>query len=98
MSTVFIRKAEYDDAVIRPLVFEMLASAEAPNIDTGTRVLIKPNFKGGVGKTSVSAATALRCAELGYRTVVVSTDVRIPARVSGGSGTGLPFMLLARTA
>jgi arsenite-transporting ATPase len=30
--------------------------------------------KGGVGKTSVSAATALRCAELGYRTVVISTD------------------------
>ncbi|BBO76866.1 (4Fe-4S)-binding protein [Desulfosarcina widdelii] len=44
MSTVFIRKAEYDDAVIRPLVFEMLASAEAPVIDAGTRVLIKPNF------------------------------------------------------
>lgn len=30
--------------------------------------------KGGVGKTSVSAATALRCAKLGYRTVVISTD------------------------
>jgi len=30
--------------------------------------------KGGVGKTSVAAATALRCAELGYRTMVVSTD------------------------
>jgi arsenite-transporting ATPase len=30
--------------------------------------------KGGVGKTSVSAATAVRCAELGYRTIVVSTD------------------------
>ena len=30
--------------------------------------------KGGVGKTSISAATALRCAELGYRTVVISTD------------------------
>ena len=30
--------------------------------------------KGGVGKTSVAAATALRCAELGYRTVVLSTD------------------------
>lgn len=30
--------------------------------------------KGGVGKTTVSAATALRCAQLGYRTVVVSTD------------------------
>jgi len=30
--------------------------------------------KGGVGKTSVAAATALRCAELGKRTIVVSTD------------------------
>ncbi len=30
--------------------------------------------KGGVGKTSLSAATAVRCAELGYRTVVLSTD------------------------
>ncbi len=30
--------------------------------------------KGGVGKTSVAAATALRCAELGYRTIVMSTD------------------------
>lgn len=30
--------------------------------------------KGGVGKTSVAAATALRCAALGYRTVVMSTD------------------------
>lgn len=30
--------------------------------------------KGGVGKTSVSAATALRSADLGYRTVVLSTD------------------------
>lgn len=30
--------------------------------------------KGGVGKTSVSAATALRCADLGYRTLIMSTD------------------------
>lgn len=30
--------------------------------------------KGGVGKTSVSAATAIYCAELGYRTLVMSTD------------------------
>ncbi len=30
--------------------------------------------KGGVGKTSVSAATALRAARLGYRTLVMSTD------------------------
>ena len=29
--------------------------------------------KGGVGKTSISAATAVRCAELGYRTIVLST-------------------------
>jgi len=31
--------------------------------------------KGGVGKTSTAAATALRCAERGQRTVIVSTDV-----------------------
>lgn len=30
--------------------------------------------KGGVGKTSISAATALRCAELGLKTIVISTD------------------------
>jgi arsenite-transporting ATPase len=30
--------------------------------------------KGGVGKTSVAAATALRCAHLGHRTCVLSTD------------------------
>ncbi len=38
--------------------------------------------KGGVGKTTVSAATALRCAALGYRTIVVSTD---PAHSLGDS-------------
>lgn len=30
--------------------------------------------KGGVGKTSIAAATALRSAELGHRTIVLSTD------------------------
>lgn len=30
--------------------------------------------KGGVGKTSVSAASALRCADLGCRAIVISTD------------------------
>lgn len=30
--------------------------------------------KGGVGKTSISAATALRCADLGLKTIVISTD------------------------
>src|SRR5438309_1477839 len=31
--------------------------------------------KGGVGKTTVSAATAVRCAQLGHRTLVFSTDL-----------------------
>ena len=31
--------------------------------------------KGGVGKTTVAAATALRCAQKGHRTLVVSTDI-----------------------
>ncbi len=30
--------------------------------------------KGGVGKTTISAATAVRCAELGHKTIVMSTD------------------------
>jgi arsenite/tail-anchored protein-transporting ATPase len=30
--------------------------------------------KGGVGKTTVAAATAVKCAEMGLRTLVVSTD------------------------
>ena len=30
--------------------------------------------KGGVGKTSVAAATGLRCAEMGHKTLVLSTD------------------------
>ena len=31
--------------------------------------------KGGVGKTSIAAATALRAADLGYKTIVMSTDI-----------------------
>ena len=30
--------------------------------------------KGGVGKTSIAAATALRCADMGHKTIVLSTD------------------------
>ena len=30
--------------------------------------------KGGVGKTTVAASTALRCADAGLRTIVLSTD------------------------
>jgi len=37
--------------------------------------------KGGVGKTSVAAATGLRCAELGYRTLVLSTDQLTPSQI-----------------
>jgi len=36
--------------------------------------LILMTGKGGVGKTSVAAATGLRCAEMGHRTLVLSTD------------------------
>ena len=40
---------------------------------TATRVLLFTG-KGGVGKTTTAAATALRCAEDGLRTIVLSTD------------------------
>jgi arsenite-transporting ATPase len=39
-----------------------------------TRILLYTG-KGGVGKTSVAAATAVLCAERGYRTIVLSTDI-----------------------
>jgi arsenite/tail-anchored protein-transporting ATPase len=39
-----------------------------------TRILLYTG-KGGVGKTSVAAATALLCAERGLRTIVLSTDI-----------------------
>ena len=55
--------------------------AEAPGEGAAIRwrVLMSPRTilytgKGGVGKTSVAAATARRCAAAGLRTVVLSTD------------------------
>ena len=38
------------------------------------RRIILYTGKGGVGKTTVAAATSVRAAELGYRTVILSTD------------------------
>ena len=38
--------------------------------------------KGGVGKTSIAAATALRAADMGYKTLIMSTD---PAHSLGDS-------------
>jgi len=40
---------------------------------TPMRIILSTG-KGGVGKTTVAAATALRYAELGHRTLVISTD------------------------
>jgi len=42
-------------------------------VTTRTRILLFTG-KGGVGKTTCAAATALRAAELGYRTLVLSSD------------------------
>ncbi len=41
----------------------------------GTPRILLYTGKGGVGKTSVAAATALACAARGYRTIVLSTDI-----------------------
>ena len=41
--------------------------------ETSPRILLYTG-KGGVGKTTTAAATALRCADAGLRTVVLSTD------------------------
>src|SRR5215213_5656592 len=39
-----------------------------------TRILLYTG-KGGVGKTSIAAATALLCADRGLRTIILSTDI-----------------------
>jgi arsenite-transporting ATPase len=50
------------------------AASESDTSSIALRVILYTG-KGGVGKTTVSAATAVRCAQLGYRTVVLSTDL-----------------------
>jgi uncharacterized protein (DUF362 family)/Pyruvate/2-oxoacid:ferredoxin oxidoreductase delta subunit len=44
MSTVLVRKASYDYAVLKPLVFEMMDLFCRDAIKAGSRVLIKPNL------------------------------------------------------
>lgn len=46
---------------------------EAPKVVGAMRVVLYTG-KGGVGKTTVAAATAVRAAQLGHRTIVLSTD------------------------
>jgi arsenite/tail-anchored protein-transporting ATPase len=48
--------------------------AGQPGGAAGPRLILYVG-KGGVGKTTVAAATAVRAAALGYRTLVVSTDI-----------------------
>ena len=48
-------------------------SARTPASQPGARLILYVG-KGGVGKTTLAAATAVRSAELGRRTLVVSTD------------------------
>ncbi len=44
MATVFVRKAAYDYATLKPLVFGLLESLDHGQIRPGSAVLIKPNF------------------------------------------------------
>jgi arsenite-transporting ATPase len=52
-----------------------LAVAWSATMEQGVARIILYTGKGGVGKTSVAAATALRCSRLGHRTLVLSTDI-----------------------
>jgi len=55
----------------------VIATAPGPGLDSTGRMAprtILYTGKGGVGKTSVAAATARRCAAAGRRTIVLSTD------------------------
>jgi uncharacterized protein (DUF362 family) len=44
MTTVLFKKAAYDYKVIRPIIFDMIEAIGSVNIQTKTRVLIKPNL------------------------------------------------------
>lgn len=44
MARVLIRQAVYNYQVVRPIIFEMLASADGLQIKAGDRVVIKPNW------------------------------------------------------
>lgn len=44
MSKVYIRKAEYDYAALKPLIFEIMDSIVGGRIKEGSRVVIKPNL------------------------------------------------------
>ena len=48
--------------------------SEPQTAQAGARLILYVG-KGGVGKTTLAAATSVRAAELGYRTLVVSTDL-----------------------
>ncbi|MFH1114656.1 MAG: ArsA family ATPase, partial [Pseudomonadota bacterium] len=47
---------------------------EKPLVNNRPRIIIFSG-KGGVGKTTVASATALRCAERGLKTIVISIDI-----------------------
>ena len=51
-----------------------MAAAPVVNTEPPTRLVLYVG-KGGVGKTTMAAASAVRAAELGHRTLVVSTDI-----------------------
>ena len=62
-------KRRAEQKIIHTALRELRAHVET----AVTRVLLFTG-KGGVGKTTTAAATALRCADAGLRTVVLSTD------------------------
>lgn len=51
-----------------------MTKASDPKPAGPARILVYTG-KGGVGKTSIAAASAILCAKLGYRTIVLSTDI-----------------------
>jgi hypothetical protein len=56
-----------------PLLMSVTSAGTAPCLDVGTRFLFFTG-KGGVGKTTVASATALRLVEAHRRVLIVSTE------------------------
>src|SRR5688572_23366192 len=62
------------ESLFRATIAPSEAGGSPTSIGPWMRILLYTG-KGGVGKTTVAAATAVRLAKLGYRTMVMSTDL-----------------------
>ena len=71
-----------DNAIPHPSLPAAVPMSDAVRAKPRGHIIAVTSGKGGVGKTSTSAALGIACADAGYATVVVSAGFRIFTRSS----------------